>query len=128
MTMQLRKVYCTHCGKELLVSRRAFSLSCCHCHQRVCVENHTIDAYHAVTNIETSGSLSVTRTGQVRARLRVQDLDVAGQVYGNVTARGKVTLAAGARIVGDVTAHRLEIKDGAKLNGFVRIEPETPKT
>jgi hypothetical protein len=122
--MHYRRLYCTHCGQEVVVSTRVISTSCCHCHQRIAVEDHTINAYHAVTNIETSGSLAITPTGHVRARLRVHDLQVAGQVYGNVTARGKVSVDAGARIVGDVTAQSLEVQPGAHLKGFFRIEPE----
>ena len=116
-----RRLYCTHCGRELLVSSRAVSISCYYCHQRIGVEDHTISAYHAVTNIETSGSMAVAPRGHVRARLRVHDLQVEGQIYGNVTARGKVSVAPGAHLYGDVTAARLEVKEGAHLKGFFRI-------
>jgi hypothetical protein len=117
-----RMVNCTHCGQELEVSDRAFSVNCRFCNNRVCVEDQLISSYHAVTNIETSGSISVTPTGHVRAKLRVHNIDIAGQLYGNITARGKVTVYPGAQLIGDVTAPRLEVKSGALLKGFYRIE------
>ncbi len=118
-----RTVICTHCGRELEVSDRAFSVNCRYCNQRVGVEDHVIQTYHSVTNIETGGSISVTPTGHVRAKLRVQNLEVAGQMYGDIVARGKVTVYPGARMVGDVSASRLEVKEGALLKGYYRIEP-----
>ncbi len=118
-----RMVICTHCGRELEVSDRAFSVNCRYCNQRVGVEDHIIQSYHSVTNIETSGSISVTPTGHVRARLRVQNLEVAGQMYGDIVARGKVTVYPGGRLVGDVNASRLEVRAGALLKGYYRIEP-----
>ena len=44
-------------------------------------------------------------------------------MYGDITARGKVTVYPGAQLIGDVTASRLEVKSGALLKGFFRIQP-----
>jgi len=123
--MARRKINCPHCDKHILVSPRAVSVNCPYCYQRVSVENFVIDAYHAVTNIETSGSLDIAHTGHVRASIHVQDLNLAGQLYGNVTAGGKVAFEAGAQHIGDITATRLDVASGAKLKGFCRIEPTT---
>lgn len=121
--MGARVIQCNHCGGNLLVSERAISISCRYCHQRVGVEDRIIDHYHAGTNIETAGSLVITAEGHVRARLSVKNLEIQGhgQVYGNVTACGKVRVDAYAHLLGDVTAQRLEVHPGARLRGFYRI-------
>ena len=124
--METRKINCSHCGKELVISKRAMSVNCSHCNQRVCVEDHVIDSYQAVTNIETSGTLEVTPNGHFRGRVRVQKAKVEGQVYGNITASGKVSLEEHARMVGDVTAGSLDVKEGARLQGFYCIRPQEP--
>ena len=125
--MTQRRIQCNHCGKELRISSRAFSVSCRYCNQRVGVEDHIINDYHAVTNIDTCGSLDVTTTGQIRAQIRVQNLNVGGQVYGDITAKGKVSVDSEARMVGDVTARSITVKPGARMKGFYRIEPQQKK-
>jgi cytoskeletal protein CcmA (bactofilin family) len=38
-----------------------------------------------------------------------------------VTARDKLTLGKNARLSGDIVVRRLQIEDGASLNGHVRM-------
>ena len=118
-----KETYCPHCLKKLLVSKRAFSVVCPYCHQRVGVEDHVISDYYSVALIETSGSLRVARHGNLYAKVRVTNLDVEGQLHGNVTVIGKITVEPGGRLEGNVNAPRLEVKAGAKLKGFCRIQP-----
>jgi hypothetical protein len=121
-------VQCYHCGKALLVSVRAFSVCCPYCSQRVGVENLSISNRYEVHRIETCGELTVEAEGFLRAHLHVNDLLVAGQLYGNVEAEGKVTLTATGRIKGDVRASRLEIDAGGLLEGYCDIQPEREST
>ena len=125
-----RKIFCIHCGGELTVSPKAFSVNCRYCNRRVGVEDHHIGHYHAGTNIETGGDVSVTSRGHVRARIHVKNLQVQpqGQVYGNVIAEEKVTVETQANLLGDVTARRLEVQPGAHLKGFYRIGPAPSDT
>ena len=124
--MSQKNIRCHHCGKELLVSSRAFSICCSGCNRRVNVEDRTITDHHATKQIETSGSIVVAPRGELHAQLRVKDLQVQGRLLGNVTADEKVTLNAQGQIVGDITAARLEVDCGARLKGFCRIEPQEP--
>jgi len=126
--MRQKKVYCHHCQAELLVSQRAFSVNCSHCHRRVSVEDFYISSYHNTGQIETCGSLLVGPAGDLRACLMVQDLQVQGQLHGNVFARGKVSLARSGRLFGNITASRLEVACGAVVKGFCRIEPNPMET
>lgn len=120
-TIWPRFCQCTHCGKLLQVSPKAYSVNCRFCNRRVNLENYVIDSDHLITNIETSGSVAVTPTGRVRARLRVENLKIEGQMHGSVTANGKVTIAPGAQLIGDVKAKRLEVNTPARLKGFFQI-------
>jgi cytoskeletal protein CcmA (bactofilin family) len=44
-----------------------------------------------------------------------------GAVEGAVTARDKLTLGKNAKLSGDIVVRRLQIDDGASLNGHVRM-------
>lgn len=114
---------CPHCGKELLVGDRAISMNCRHCNRRVSFEAHVIKSYHATANIHTGGPVQITKTGRFHGRVQAKNLHVQGQLYGNVTAQQEVTIESGAKVLGNVTAQKLNVQDGAKLKGFYRIQP-----
>ena len=122
--MQEKTVYCLHCGKELIVSIRAVSTGCPVCNHRLSVEDFTVTSLLSRTLIETCGSVAIAPSGMLRACLRVNNLFVEGSHQGNVTAADKVTLTAGASFAGDIIAHRLEVRDGALIKGFCRIDPQ----
>jgi cytoskeletal protein CcmA (bactofilin family) len=46
---------------------------------------------------------------------------VKGTVEGPVTLRDKLTLGKNASLSGDIVVRRLQIEDGASLNGHVRM-------
>ena len=48
-------------------------------------------------------------------------MTVKGQVEGAVNVRDKLTLGKNARLNGDIVVRRLQIDDGASLNGHVRM-------
>ena len=122
--MQQKTVYCLHCGKELIVSIRAVSTGCPVCNHRLSVEDFTVTSILSRTLIETCGSVTIAASGMLRACLRVSNLFVEGNHQGSVTVADKVTLTAGASLTGDIIAHRLEVRDGALIKGFCRIDPQ----
>jgi cytoskeletal protein CcmA (bactofilin family) len=67
-------------------------------------------------------SLFVEGTGAVEADIQTQNVDIAGQVTGNITATDKVELKANCRVVGDVKAPRILIADGASFKGNVDMD------
>lgn len=67
-------------------------------------------------------SLFVEGTGTVEADIQVQNIDVGGQVTGNITATDKVELKANCRVVGDIKAPRILIADGASFKGNVDMD------
>lgn len=71
------------------------------------------------------GSLNLTKTlivepsGIVKAEVSVKNCIVSGVVVGNITAADSVELTTEARVVGDLTAPRVIIVDGASFRGRV---------
>jgi len=72
--------------------------------------------------IQLKQSLFVEGTGAVEADIQTQNVEVAGQVTGNITCTDKVELKANCRVVGDVKAPRILIADGASFKGNVDME------
>ncbi|MBC8067449.1 MAG: polymer-forming cytoskeletal protein, partial [Deltaproteobacteria bacterium] len=78
------------------------------------------------------GAIALTETlyvapgGIVAATVEAHNIVVSGVLMGNVTARDCVTLHPGAKLVGDITAPRLVIADGATFKGNVHMGGEAP--
>ena len=70
--------------------------------------------------LRIGGNVEVASGATVKALVEGSSVTVRGELEGPVTAREKVLLGKSARLNGDVTARRLQIEDGASLNGHVR--------
>ena len=68
-----------------------------------------------------TGNIDVASGANVRALLEGSNVSLKGAVEGTVTARDKLTLSKNARLSGDIVVRRLQIDDGATLNGHVRM-------
>ena len=117
----VKEVVCTQCGRPSDVARRAMSIFCPHCKQRLVLEDFKIRTYYAVRDFSTCGDIVVERKGHVVALIRVGNLTVNGKVQGSVTARGKVVIGKTGSFKGDLCAPNLLIENGGSLDGFVRI-------
>ena len=71
--------------------------------------------------VRVSGNIDVASGASVKALLEGSNVTLKGQVEGMVTARDKLTLGKNARLSGDIQVRRLQIDDGATLNGHVRM-------
>ena len=65
--------------------------------------------------------VAVASGANVKALLEATNVTVKGQVEGALNARDKLILGKNARLSGDVNVRRLQIEDGASLNGHVRM-------
>jgi cytoskeletal protein CcmA (bactofilin family) len=71
------------------------------------------------------GTLTLTRTlvveptGTVKAEVQVKNCIIAGVVVGNVTATESVEITKEGRMVGDISAPRVIIVDGASFRGRI---------
>lgn len=69
--------------------------------------------------------LTVGRTGQLNSEITAGEVIVHGTVTGNLRARDRVEIRRDGSVIGDVTAARISIEDGAYFKG--RIEIDRPK-
>lgn len=67
--------------------------------------------------INTKGQLHIAKGSRVKADVTAGNVDVDGDVKGNLSASGKVQLKATARLEGDLRTARLEVADGATFIG-----------
>ncbi|TMB88116.1 MAG: polymer-forming cytoskeletal protein [Chloroflexi bacterium] len=74
--------------------------------------------------LKASGDVLVESTATVQASIEGANVNVRGQVNGNVTARRRLTLGGSGRLNGEVKVARLTVEDGATLNGNVTMTPE----
>lgn len=74
--------------------------------------------------LKASGDVVVEPTATVQASIEGANVNVRGQVNGNVTARKRLTLGGSGRLNGEVRVARLTVEDGATLNGNVTMTPE----
>lgn len=70
--------------------------------------------------LRIGGSVDVATGATVKALIDGSSVTVRGDVEGPVTAREKVLLGRSGKLNGDVVAKRLQIEDGASINGHVR--------
>ena len=68
-----------------------------------------------------TGNIDVAVGATVKALLEASSLTVEGEVEGTLIARDKLTLGRSAKLNGDLHVRRLQIEDGATLNGHVRM-------
>jgi len=73
---------------------------------------------------DKAASLSVSDTGVVEGDVRVPNIVLNGTVTGDVHASEKITLAAKARVTGNVYYKILEMEGGATVNGQLVHEGE----
>jgi cytoskeletal protein CcmA (bactofilin family) len=78
---------------------------------------------HFEGTIKSKGQLHIAKGAQVKADVTAGNIDVDGDVKGNLTANGKVQLKATAKLEGDLRTARLEVADGATFIGNCIVGP-----
>ncbi len=68
-------------------------------------------------DVVAEGLLVIGPGGRVTANVEVDELVVGGVIDGDVVARERVEVLAGARVVGSLRSPRLTVADGATLLG-----------
>lgn len=72
--------------------------------------------------VAVDGHVIVNQTGVIEATLKARVVVVAGEVHGDVFADEKIELQPTANLVGNMTAPRILIQEGAKFEGQVYME------
>ena len=125
-----RTVQCYHCRHRFEVSGRAESTSCPKCNKPLFVANVDVTGRRGpMREIRTCGKVTVGKRG----RLICEFIEAHGGVdcLGIIQARrivsgALVTVGPKAQIKGDVTAPRLSIQLGAKIQGGQYAVPDDP--
>ena len=71
--------------------------------------------------VESKAGVVIGQSGVVRGNVQGQDVVVAGQVCGNVTATGHLEILASGKIEGDIVAQSLRIATGGVFCGTSRM-------
>ena len=84
-------------------------------------EDLTIDGIVDGTITLSESRLTVGANANVKADLKVHDAVILGRCEGTTMATGRVELRKGGTLLGDLTAARLSIEDGAMMRGKVSL-------
>ncbi len=89
-------------------------------------EDLTIEG-KVVGNIELKDhNVTIGSNGRIEAEICARNITIMGEVQGNVFALEKVEIARTGRLIGNMTAPRVVIEDGARFKGSVEMESQKP--
>lgn len=71
--------------------------------------------------IFASGDVVVEASATVVATVEGRNIDIRGQVTGNVKSTKRLSLSGSGTLQGDASAARLVVEDGATLNGSISM-------
>ena len=66
-------------------------------------------------------NLTIGKEGRVTADIHASSVLVEGELNGDIHSDGLVSLAKGARVIGDVYCNRLVTEEGARFNGKIEM-------
>jgi len=72
-------------------------------------------------------SVTVGRTGRVKADIHAKVVSVEGDVRGNLLAGEQILIRKTATMLGNLTAPRVGLEDGCRFKGSVDMEAQTEK-
>jgi cytoskeletal protein CcmA (bactofilin family) len=102
--------YAAVIGKGMIIKGSIYS-------KQDLVLNGEVDGVLSLENCR----LTIGPTARVVADAKARDVDVHGQLTGNVDATDKISIRAGGSLVGDIRAAGIVIEDGAHFKGGVDI-------
>ena len=73
-----------------------------------------------------TGTLEIGEQGEVRARVEVDELVVAGHLEGDAVANRRIELRPSARVEGNLRAPTVILADGCRLQGRLECKPAQP--
>jgi cytoskeletal protein CcmA (bactofilin family) len=81
---------------------------------------------HVQGTVRAGKAVVVGKDGRIDGDVHTQDAVVSGRIEGTLTAESRLELQATCRIEGEVFARRMQLEEGAILNGTVHMG-EQPK-
>ncbi|MFC1735394.1 polymer-forming cytoskeletal protein [Candidatus Hydrogenedentota bacterium] len=67
--------------------------------------------------IKTTGTISVGKTGVVKADIEGNQVLISGEVHGNIIAKDKIELLSDGSLFGDIKTGKLSIAEGVVFEG-----------
>src|SRR5436189_3984718 len=74
-------------------------------------------------DLKASGDVTIDSGATIQASIEGANIQVRGQVNGNVTAKRRLTLGGSGRLNGDGKVGRLTVEGGDSTNGNVTMAP-----
>lgn len=72
-------------------------------------------------SVRAGKAVVVGKDGEVNGEIVTQDAIVSGRVVGTLTAESRLELQSTSKVEGEVFARRMQLEDGAMLNGTVHM-------
>ena len=72
-------------------------------------------------NVRAGKAVVIGKDGSVEGTIVTQDAVISGRLVGTMTAESRLELQSTSRIDGDVYARRMQLEEGAILNGTVKM-------
>jgi cytoskeletal protein CcmA (bactofilin family) len=80
-------------------------------------------------SIKAAKAVVIGKQGKVVGDIRTQDAVISGHVTGTLVAESRLELQATCRIDGEIQTRRMQLEEGAVLNGTVQMsEKKKPAT
>ncbi|MCA9295917.1 MAG: polymer-forming cytoskeletal protein, partial [Phycisphaerales bacterium] len=124
-----RSIRCYFCAHSHDVSERTMSTTCPKCNKAIKVEDVVVKSYVPVINLQTCGTITITKRGRVAAtRLQASEgVHCEGSVEGSIESGGPTELGSTAVWKGKyLFSPSLTVEDGAQLHGNVTV-PAIPQ-
>jgi cytoskeletal protein CcmA (bactofilin family) len=78
-------------------------------------------------NISVSKTLTIGKSGKVKADIKAAVVRIIGEAKGNIIASDKVEILSPGRYTGNIQSQKLVVAEGAILNGNINQEKKTKK-
>lgn len=78
-------------------------------------------------SIKAGKAVVIGKQGLVSGDIVTQDAVVSGRVEGTLVAASRLELQATCKIEGEVHTRRMQLEEGAVLNGTIQMSDEPPK-
>lgn len=72
-------------------------------------------------NIRAGKAVVVGKEGLVEGDILTQDAVVSGRIKGSLRAESRLEIQATSRLEGEISAGRMQVEEGAYLNGTMKI-------
>lgn len=78
-------------------------------------------------NIRVGKTLTIGKSGKVKADIKAAVVRIIGEAKGNIIASDKVEILTLGRYTGNIQSQKLVVEEGAILNGNINQEKKTKK-